>query len=360
MTSITTESGAPGGKAVVGPPNVLHRDLEPDAIGLLGATMQAITHISPAIAAFFYTAVVVGYAGVTAPLAYFLGFLLVLMLGNTLIQFSKHLPSAGSYYTYVSRAIHPRAGFMTSWMYIFYSPLCGGAIYGFFGFILAGELKTNWNIDVPWLWAACILVGAPFVAFIQHRGIKLSTEFMVVTGGLEMLVVFALGLSGILSPGPGGISAAPFNPVNIGSAANTFGGGSYRSATIVGAGSAWTNNGWLTLGTNAAIVVTNGACMYAGIDGTSTAGLTTKGAGTVPAAITGSYAASNCRPLPSGQAGSSAGQWRDHCRASLSGSSSVVAAVRPASCRQVGQSSARAGPVASRGRRNAVAVSQAA
>ena len=84
-------------------------DLEENAIGLLGATMQCITHISPAIAAFFYTAFVVGLAGLTAPLAYFAGFVLVLLLGNTLVQFSKHLPSAGSYYTYVSRA-HPSTG----------------------------------------------------------------------------------------------------------------------------------------------------------------------------------------------------------------------------------------------------------
>jgi amino acid transporter len=198
------------------PVAVLHTDLERNAIGLTGATMQAITHISPAIAAFFYTAVVVGYAGITAPLAYFLGFLLVLMLGNTLIQFTKHLPSAGGYYTYVSRAIHPRVGFITSWMYVLYSPLCGGAIYGFLGFILTQELKSNWNIDVPWLWAACIIVGAPLVAYVQHRGIKLSAEFMLVTGGLEMLIVFALGLSGLLNPGPGGLSLDPFNPGNIG------------------------------------------------------------------------------------------------------------------------------------------------
>jgi amino acid transporter len=119
----------------------------------------------------------------------------------------------------VSRAIHPRAGFLTSWMYVLYSPLCAGPIYGFFGFILEGELKSNWNIDVPWLWAACVIVGAPLVAYVQHRGIRLSAEFMLITGGIEMLIVFALGLSGILSPGPGGVSLAPFNPVNIGSAA---------------------------------------------------------------------------------------------------------------------------------------------
>ncbi|HEY6057336.1 MAG TPA: APC family permease [Candidatus Limnocylindrales bacterium] len=198
---------------------VLHSDLERNAIGLIGATMQCVTHIAPAIAAFFYTTVVVGYAGVTAPLAYLLGFLVVLMLGNSLVQLSKHLPSAGGYYTYVSRAIHPRAGFLTSWMYILYSPLCGGPIYGFFGFILEGELKSNWNIDAPWLWVVCVLVGAPLVAYVQHRGIKLSAEFMLVTGGIEMLIVLALGLSGLASPGPGGLSLAPFNPANIGAVA---------------------------------------------------------------------------------------------------------------------------------------------
>ena len=203
--------------AVAAPP--LKSDLERNAIGLTGAVMQNITHIAPAIAAFFYTTVVVGYAGVTAPLAYFLGFLLVLMLGNSLVQLSKHLPSAGGYYTYVSRAIHPRAGFLTSWMYILYSPLCGGPIYGFFGFILEGELKSNYNINLPWLWVACVVIGAPLVAYVQHRGIKLSAEFMLITGGLEMLIVLALGISGLVSPGPGGLNLASFNPVNIGSAA---------------------------------------------------------------------------------------------------------------------------------------------
>ncbi len=105
--------------------------------------MQAITHIAPAIAGFLFTPFIVSLAGITAPLAYFIGFLLVLMLGSTLAQLAKHMPSAGGYYTYVSRAIHPRAGFLVSWMYILYSPLVGGPLAGFFGCIVAGELKAS-------------------------------------------------------------------------------------------------------------------------------------------------------------------------------------------------------------------------
>ena len=198
------------------PPATLKTDLEPDAIGLLGATMQAITHIAPAIAGCFFIAVIVGFAGITAPLAYTIGFLLVLMLGSTLAQLAKHMPSAGGYYTYVSRAIHPRAGFLVSWMYILYSPLVGGPLAGFFGFIVAGELKANWGIDAPWLWWVFILVFAPLTAFLQWEGIKPSTRFIVITGGLEMLIVAALAITGFLNPPAGSsISLEVFNPANI-------------------------------------------------------------------------------------------------------------------------------------------------
>src|SRR5229473_1310172 len=120
-------------------------DLKPGALGLVSVTMQAITHIAPAIAALFFTQFLVTLSGVTAPLAYLIGVVVVLMLGNTLIQFSRQLPSAGGYYTYVSRSLGARAGFLTSWMFILYSPMAGGVVCGFFGFIVAGELKTSYG-----------------------------------------------------------------------------------------------------------------------------------------------------------------------------------------------------------------------
>src|SRR5215472_3876209 len=190
---------------------VVRTALRPNSMGLVGATMQAITHIAPAIAALFFTQFIVSLAGITAPLAYVVGVIVVLMLGNTLVQFSKHLPSAGGYYTYVSRALSPRAGFLTSWMYVLYSPLSGGPIYGFFGFILASELQAHYDINVPWLWWVCILVGAPTVAFLQYRGIKISTRTVVVLGAAEMAIVLALAFTGFANPGPGGVSLGVFN-----------------------------------------------------------------------------------------------------------------------------------------------------
>jgi amino acid transporter len=191
-------------------------DLKENSLGLVGVTMQAITHIAPAIAALFFTQFLVTLAGLTAPLAYVAAVILVLALGNTLIQFSRHLPSAGGYYTYVSRALGARMGFLTSWMFVLYSPMAGGVVCGFFGFIVASELQAVYNINLPWLWAASIIVIGCTVAAFQYRGIELSARTLLVTGGLEMLIVLALALTGFLNPGPGGFSVSVFNPSNIG------------------------------------------------------------------------------------------------------------------------------------------------
>jgi amino acid transporter len=213
---VSNDPAVPSGAS----PAVMKTELEADAIGLLGATMQAITHIAPAIAGFFFTAFIVSMAGITSPLAYFFGFLIVLMLGSTLAQLAKQMPSAGGYYTYVSRGLHPRAGFLTSWMYILYSPLVGGPLAGFFGYIVAGELSSNWNIEAPWLWWVSVLVFSLLTAYLQWEGIRLSTNFVVITGGLEMIIVMSLAIFGFLIPPPGspGISLDVFNPAMIPSA----------------------------------------------------------------------------------------------------------------------------------------------
>lgn len=186
-------------------------DLRRNAIGLTGATMQNITHIAPAIAALFFTTAVVGFAGEAAPLAYFLGVIVVLMLGSTLVQLSKQMPSAGGYYTYVSRALHPRAGFLTSWMYVLYAPIAGGPAYAYLGYIVAQELKTNYSINVPWLWWVCVLVFTFVVALLQHRGIRISAGALTILGGLEILIVLVLSIWGIARPGPGGFTFAVFD-----------------------------------------------------------------------------------------------------------------------------------------------------
>lgn len=121
----TSTSGAAGPRG--GP------TLRPRALELPGVVMQALTHIAPAVGMIAFIPMVTGYSGVTAPLAYLVALVIVLMLGVSLTQLAKYLPAAGGYFTYISATLHPRLGFLTAWMFFIVELVAPGAGFGFGG-----------------------------------------------------------------------------------------------------------------------------------------------------------------------------------------------------------------------------------
>ena len=185
-------------------------ELKPGTVGLTGAIMQNIALIAPAIAAFFFTQTLVSSAGGQAPLAYLLGLFIVFALGICLVQLAKKFPSAGGYFTYVSRTIGPRLGFLTGWMFVLYSPIAGGPTLAVLGQVLESELRGNYGWT--WFhWWMVVVVGLPLVAQAGYAGMSVSIRAIVTVGTAEFLIVLALGVSGLLNPGPGGFSFLPFS-----------------------------------------------------------------------------------------------------------------------------------------------------
>ena len=182
------------------------------ALGLPGALMQAVTDIAPALGLWFVVQFLAGVAGITSPLALTIGFVMMLMGAASLVQLAKHLPSAGGYFTFLSRTIHPRAGFMAGWLYFIYQPMCPPINPAFLGLILENTFKAQYGFDFPW-WAF-FLIAVAFLGFVSYRGIKFSAEWIIGLGAAEILVVLALGIWGLARPGPGGFSFSPFNPAS--------------------------------------------------------------------------------------------------------------------------------------------------
>src|SRR5207253_1018118 len=174
---------------------VAETPLSAGAVGLAGAVMQNVTHIAPAIAAFFFTATIVSFSGAHAPLAYFLGFLVVLALGMCLVQLAKRFPSAGGYFTYVSRTVGPRAGFLPGWMLVLYSPLVHGPIDAFdFGYN-PGDIATLSGFFLAIVFTVQGLTGweaaAPLAEETQNprRNIPRAIMASIVIIGLMLILV---------------------------------------------------------------------------------------------------------------------------------------------------------------------------
>ncbi len=184
--------------------------LHAGALRFSDVLMQGVSHSAPATAILLTLPFMARDAGVTAPLAYLAGFLLVLALGTVLAQLAKNLPSAGGYYTYVSRAIHPRAGFLTSWLFFLYTPLAPALCLAMMGALLESTLEATLGVVTPW-WTF-VLVGTALVLLLTYRGIKVSATALMFFGALEMGIVVLLAAWGLFTPGPGGINVSAFHP----------------------------------------------------------------------------------------------------------------------------------------------------
>jgi amino acid transporter len=186
-------------------------ELRANALGLPAVVMQGVTHIAPAVGVVLSIQYITSLAGVTTPLSYLFAFFIVLLLGASLTQLAKHLPSAGGYYTYLSRTVHPRAGFLTAWLYFLYDPTCPAINLAFMGYFFQSTLKAEWGIT--WFtWWLFFLIGTAFVTFFIYRGIKISTRTVVILGASEIAIVVALAIAGLISPGHGGVNFTSYNP----------------------------------------------------------------------------------------------------------------------------------------------------
>lgn len=222
MATNNTNRGSSNFVEAPGKDYVAVTDLQPGAVGLAGAVMQNVTHIAPAIAAFFFTQTLVSFAGGQAPLAYLIGLLIVIPLGVCLMELARKFPSAGGYFTYVSRTLGPSMGFLTGWVFVLYSPVVAGPSLAVLGQILQDELSSNYGITFPWY--AAVIIGIPLVAWAGYTGISFSIKWIVAVGLAEFLIVLALGLTGLMDPGPGGFTFATFTTsFNPGGLATTSG-----------------------------------------------------------------------------------------------------------------------------------------
>ena len=202
------------------PVMVAETELHAGALRLPGVLMQGLTHMAPATALLFTIQFTTTQAGIVAPVAYLVAFPIVIVLGVCLMQLARHLPSAGGYYTYISRTVDPRVGFLAAWLYFLYDPMLAGFILAYIGSVLEQALKAAYGVTFPW-WLFLLLAGS-FVGYVTYRGIKVSAKWMVFLGAAGVAIAMVLSLWGFFRPGAGGINFAAFNPANASSRSGLF------------------------------------------------------------------------------------------------------------------------------------------
>ncbi|MBO0846108.1 MAG: APC family permease [Nocardioides sp.] len=170
------------------------------AVGFTGVLFQSITFMAPAIATALSIPAGIAFSGGAAPLSVIVALVACLIAANSIGQLSRHLPSAGSFYTFVSHGIHPQVGFLVAWGFLL-GVIVGGPFLALqMGFIVADTLNAEWGWSTGtwWIWTVlvCLLVFA-----LGYRGITTSTRTGVLLGAFEILVFVAISLTLIVQAG---------------------------------------------------------------------------------------------------------------------------------------------------------------
>jgi amino acid transporter len=172
-----------------------------EAIGLREVLFQSITHMAPAAAVAFSIIVGANFAAGALPLSVLFALVGCLLVAISIGQLAKQLPSAGGFYTYAARGLHPAVGFLVGWGYAFVEPLVAPLLFLIFGNVVAGTLQAEfgWSYDTWWVVAA---VAAAVVVFVLGWfGVRLSTGAGTILGLFEILVFAALAITLIVKAG---------------------------------------------------------------------------------------------------------------------------------------------------------------
>jgi amino acid transporter len=189
-------------------PDRLHRG----ALGLVDISASTMANIGPAYSFFFGFAFLVVTAGIAAPLTIIVAGIAIALLGNTLAQFARVLPSTGGFISFVGKTFGGTSAVTTAL-------LCGAgyiiaisSVLAICGGFLGITLQHYFHWNIPWVILSVLLTAGAMVMMV--RGVAVSTKLAGFFFGFEMLVLVIVSVVVIIKNG-GHLSFTPFEPSHI-------------------------------------------------------------------------------------------------------------------------------------------------
>jgi amino acid transporter len=186
----------------------------PNAIALSAAAM------APVLAVVLNAPAAASAAGAALPLSFLIAFIACALVGNTVVQFAKKLPSSGSFYTFNSKGLGPLAGFFTGWLFwIGYAILAPG-LFTAFGAFVHDYVVGTFNVEIPW-WLFSLAAMA-IVFGLSVRSIKASVNIDLALLAIEVVIFLILAIAAISFAGQGNtpeyffVSSAPTGFAGVG------------------------------------------------------------------------------------------------------------------------------------------------
>jgi amino acid transporter len=184
--------------------------LRRNAVGLTGAVIMSAAIMGPAVSTFFNPQFSMPFSGEATPFVYLACLIAILIAAVGIVEMAREFPSAGAFYTYVTRGLGPRAGFVTGGLMFVAYALLPPAEVGLIGSYLQTTFRTELHTNIPW-WLIG-MVPAGLMVILAFEGIRSSLRTALVLFTVEVCIVVLLALIVVGKGGHDGLSLRPLSP----------------------------------------------------------------------------------------------------------------------------------------------------
>jgi len=188
----------PGFRGVAADVEPKEAELRRGALGMRSVMFQNMTNMAPAAAIVYDFPTQIAAAGAALWISNSIALFAVLLISSSIIQFAKHLPSAGGYYSYLSRSLGPGAGAFSAWIYFLYALLLPAEVTVIWAGIASTIVDNYLHVSIPWWIFEILIVG--LVGFLAFTGVQRSARVTLIAGALEIGVFIALGIALLINP----------------------------------------------------------------------------------------------------------------------------------------------------------------
>jgi amino acid transporter len=203
------------------------QQLKSNAIGVLGAIAMSVGVMAPAAGMIFTPAIVAGHVGPAVPLVYIISLIGALFVANTIVEFSRRLVHAGSFYGFNTAGLGLTFGFLSGWL-LFAAYLYPQNLLAL-GSFTSAALASHLGIHLAW-WIFT-LAAAVAIFVLSWRGISSSMRAALCLEAIAVLVVLTVVVAILLK---GGATGHLWQPKLLDPGANRHGWGGIFYGMIFG------------------------------------------------------------------------------------------------------------------------------
>ena len=205
--------GTTGGSGTVRMREAREYRLAYRSIGFWEALAMSVAAMGPLLGALGVAPLIASQAGFSAPFIFIVCWAAMFIVAITIARFSRALPSAASIYTYISKGLGERLGFLSAWLsfmyYFAFEPLLllGFGLFAESAFDFVFGISIDW-----WIWA---IIGWAIVMALSIVGIRISMRIDLLLAVITDITLVVVSIGVIASVvANGDFTLSPLSPTH--------------------------------------------------------------------------------------------------------------------------------------------------